>query len=71
MARTPHKPTDRVAAAAKAVAANTVRKRPKSNRTLSLDFERFEALAAHCREQDLKVSNVVDDLIAAYLAAAT
>ena len=56
-----------VKAAARATAARTI-ERVRKNRTLSLDDAAFRQLQRHCIDNGLRVSQVVDDLIGAYLA---
>lgn len=53
--------------AAKAVSKRDLTKRPKTNRTLSLDYESYEAFLEHCRRNGLKASNVVEELVQEYL----
>jgi hypothetical protein len=42
------------------------KKKPKHNRTLSLDVENFLWLQKHCLDNNYKVSELIDKLIAAY-----
>ncbi|MCB9229972.1 MAG: hypothetical protein H6618_10215 [Deltaproteobacteria bacterium] len=41
----------------------------KGNRTLSLDQNNFEKLAKYCKRNNIPASEVVDELIAAFLDA--
>jgi hypothetical protein len=47
--------------------AKPVKKATKTNRTLSLETANFVALQTYCREHGVKVSEVLDRLIASFL----
>ena len=57
--------------AADVLSHTPVKRRGKSNRTLSLDSENFLRLQEHCRSQGVKVSDLLDRLIEAYLNTIT
>ena len=55
--------------AGKKVASRLQPRGRKGNRTLSLDADNFEKLAKFCRKANIPASEVVDQLIAAFLEA--